>query len=103
MIEAKVKLSRAFNLDNLIAWLKTKDPEETYSYISGSDCVFAQYFRSCGLEDVEVRGFDFDSREGRYDLPSSWVSLPFSERGTGRFRFGVVLYRAKKLKKELRT
>lgn len=34
-----------YSLENLISWLETKNPKESYNYVCGYDCVLAQYFR----------------------------------------------------------
>lgn len=41
-------------LTSLIAWLETKDPNETYSFLSCNHCLNAQYMRHLGYTRPEL-------------------------------------------------
>jgi hypothetical protein len=42
------------SLDNLIAWLETKDPSEKYEYMDKRYCMLAQYLEAQGKTNVLV-------------------------------------------------
>jgi len=42
-------LRTIYSVDNLIAWLETRDPDETFNYISCNDCLIHRYFTAMGL------------------------------------------------------
>jgi hypothetical protein len=42
------KTDDVHSLDSLIAWLETKDPDQSYDYFSGVTCLCAQYYRAKG-------------------------------------------------------
>ena len=80
------------SLSSLITWLKTKDPEEMYKYVSSSNCLLAQYYRDKGFKAVHVT-----PDEVGYGI-WHWKKLPdhFNDiAGDGAYTFGAALERAK--------
>ena len=47
-VETPTKPADPFTLDALIAWLRTKDPEEKYCWSSPGHCLFGQYAKFVG-------------------------------------------------------
>lgn len=43
-----------FSFEALEEWLKTKDPDEEYSWIHSNNCLWGQYAKSLGLSYIEV-------------------------------------------------
>jgi len=50
----------------LIAWLETKDPDETYQYSFPDCCLLFQYFTAAGLKPLGV-------------VPQGWRDRPLSD------------------------
>jgi hypothetical protein len=42
--------------DEFIAWLKTKEPHETYNFFDGKNCALAQFARHQHPDAFDVRG-----------------------------------------------
>ena len=49
-VETPTKPADPFTLDALIAWLRTKDPEEEYCWTDGGQCLFGQYAKFVGSD-----------------------------------------------------
>jgi hypothetical protein len=47
--DGEAQSSDPFSLESLIAWLKTQEPEKTYSYFSGQ-CLICQHLAAHGVE-----------------------------------------------------
>ena len=77
--------ARIFNLDNLIAWLETKDPTQRYDYWIPKSCVMGQYLTEQGFMP-----WDTDVSQLECEFSSVGVSKPWT--------FGAALERAKLLK-----
>ena len=52
-------LRTIYSVDNFVAWLETRDPNEKYTYISCNDCLIHRYFTAMGLSvnRVWARGY----------------------------------------------
>ena len=65
------RISRLLRIEPMIAWAKTKDPNEEFEWSSSLDCFLGQYFRAHGIDVVVssrwLRGcYIFD---GTCDIP----------------------------------
>src|SRR5665213_2601596 len=40
--------------ENFVAWLKTKNPDEEYSYLNTTGCAFAQFLHATGRNNIRV-------------------------------------------------
>jgi hypothetical protein len=49
-----------FTREGFIEWVKTKDPNETYSYGDSSGCAVSQYLRSLNVVDVDMASIYYD-------------------------------------------
>jgi len=87
------------SLDNLIAWLKNKEPKERYDYMSCTNCLLAQYFTEAeGYEDVKISTGAFAHGFAPIDwieLPSEFHAVAFGPRRA--WTFGAALKRARKI------
>ncbi len=84
--EARVDPKR---LENLIAWLETKDPQEAYRFVDCDKCLFAQYLRESGF--VGRMGFETDGGDAWQHLHRRF----FHVAGVSPQTFGAALERAR--------
>jgi hypothetical protein len=81
------------SIDSLIAWLETKNPDETYNYDNPSYCLLAQYYISMGKEAVliDAVNMNFYGSGGDQRLPHGFerVAKP-SQNGFFARIFGEV-------------
>ena len=56
-----------YTVEEVIAWLKSRSPRETYDYTDNETCLFARFLSDMGHQHVSV-------------IPRHWTS----SRGTGR-------------------
>lgn len=94
-------LAKAFDSANLINWLETKPPEQTYDYPDGRVCLLAQYFHENGFPKAVV-GSIFMSTTGdcreAISLPGHFNDISRGDQLTD-WTFGKALARAKEFYK----
>lgn len=87
-----------------VDWLETKDPNQEYQFTNPRDCLYAQFLRSRGEENVILGGCDIPSRFDEIVHPlygagvfrSSWRSMMGqSYERTRGWTFGDALRRAR--------
>lgn len=85
-----------YTKSEFIEWLKTQDPKDTYTYVSPSGCVYAQFLKSKGHTDVNVGGhwYQVDGMEDRvtfepYEMWGVLAETPYT--------YGSLLERMEKL------
>lgn len=55
---------KGVSLRGLIAWLETKNPEETYCFLISSNCLVTQYAKAVGLDWQQLRTLpDYNPRK----------------------------------------
>ena len=45
----EARVAEVMTKANLLAWLKTQDPETTYDYFNNRDCLLARYSKAMGI------------------------------------------------------
>ena len=91
-----VKTKDLFTLDNLIAWLETKDPTMPYNFHWPDSCLLGQWARNEDITafNIQIEGsFVYKVNEERWDL-FSFNPIACQEPWT----FGAALERAKALR-----
>lgn len=97
MIVTEEMLKEAIKPSNIVAWIETKDPDESYEVGDTSCCLMTQYFQSVFSCDVRSGAFfgtlynSDGSLVGDQDL-SCWFIA-----SEGPITFGAALSRAKYL------
>lgn len=89
---------KELTIDNLISWLETKPPDETYVYVSSDDCLYARFLKEHGHPVVHVGGFDWRDAEGQtHSIPENLIYTVANsfEDGNGH-TYGRALERAKR-------
>lgn len=86
------------NVDSLIAWLETKDPNERYCYTNPRACLLAQYFRAHGFSkaSVSVKKVRPDGDQ-ILSLPGKLNDIAHGS-GANDHTFGAALKRAQRAK-----
>ena len=79
-----------FTLEAMIAWLKTKDQEETYCYTSTGHCLIAQYLRHHIIQfsGVGAHGYYYGNNYDRHKTPFHEIAA------LTPYTFGAALQRA---------
>lgn len=93
--ENKKTKQEIFKLDNLIAWLETKDPDEVFFYTIPSECLLCQYFQEMGLDCFGVLPtgyFETTECNGLRPYPKVFDRIAVDANGS----FGNALKLAKK-------
>ena len=63
-------LRTIYSVDNLIAWLETRDPNEKFSYTDNHDCMIHRYFTAMGLSVLRVEPDCYQlSSDPKKDIP----------------------------------
>lgn len=62
-------------IDNLVGWLETKNPEETYRYSSTTNCLLSQYVKDNGFDLVVMGNRDFVHSGFKWWNPLSWFGF----------------------------
>ena len=91
-----VKTKDLFTLDNLIAWLETKDPTEVYSFHWPDSCLLGQWARNVDASAFNMRiegSFVYKVNEEPINL-REYDNIACYEPWT----FGAALQRAKALR-----
>lgn len=86
-----------FSLESLVAWLETKDPDETYYYAATGHCLIAQYFTASGIKFYAIWCNGWDSKRDDAMIPQHPLPDHFNAvaaGGVGR-TFGAALKRAR--------
>lgn len=77
-------------INEFIAWLRTKPENEEYNYHSGSNCPIAQFFKNKGFDHVSVSGQDYCINGEQFEIPHPlwrYLTPSFNSRQT----FGSLL------------
>lgn len=84
------------SLEALRDWLKQQDPQGTYNFVDGRDCLLARYLRFVGLPVQDVDPHDWrDTNLDLHPLPPGMNAVARPEEWTGTY--GAALQRAEKL------
>lgn len=81
-----------YKKENLIEWLKTKDPLEEYNYNSCKECLLAQYLRA-NIPDFVSIGVDWWNKKGEIFVIPNFRELN-KIAFAGAWTFGAALERA---------
>jgi hypothetical protein len=88
------------SLDTLIAWLRTKNPAESYAYVDGSECLLFQYLKAHGFPVRYVTAFGaWYDHEGALHR----TSRAFYHIAIGHPTFGAALQRASEQEEQNRS
>jgi hypothetical protein len=89
----KLAPEELLKIENLIAWLETKDPTVAYSYMEPTSCLLAQYIRASGYPDAHCGGYWLGLSTGSADIliPEGLKDIAWEWPRT----FGAALKRAK--------
>lgn len=85
------------SFDGLIAWLTSKDPDESYDYYDHRKCMCAQYYRAQGYWFVWMGASHFiHALHKRVDLPEGFNCVAYGN--SFGHTFGAALARAYEMK-----
>lgn len=76
-----------FTMQNLIAWLETKPPDEEYAYLIPRRCLLGQFAGAMGAADRSGKSCELSNNIG-------FASVAFGGTNHGPFTFGAALKRA---------
>src|SRR6516162_9792964 len=101
---ARTDWDKPFNasLQDLISWLETKDPAETYEYKRGDCCLLSQFLIHHGITDVSVGVIMWGANHFYNEIPEHfneialghWLLSSYSEEE--EHTFGAALARARR-------
>lgn len=63
------RLREVFTFENFKAWVATKDPNETFRYISNCECASAQFAKAHGFPNARAGGHYVRTGDGRGNDP----------------------------------
>lgn len=86
-----------FNIDNLISWIKTQDPQKTYNFTNPRECLLAQWVMSVDpyarYVVKEENSFTY-SVFGQEICLAEYISVVTDPRGRSEHNFENALQRA---------
>lgn len=91
-------LDQVLTLDNLISWLETKHPAETYEMADSKICMLAQWLKTIDVDAVSTLGgdsFTYTVLGKPYHMPRHFGKVVFSAYDIGGNTFGDALKRAR--------
>lgn len=94
-------LEEVFTIDNLISWLETKNPDEEYDYMNNYNCLFSQFLRANGFENMSVGGTYIVHNDKYFTITDQINNIALDERYNRDETFGDALKRAKKIRESL--
>jgi len=86
-----------FSIHSLVDWLKTKNPEEKYTFISNTNCALCQYFRAQGLNILDLDPGEIELKDGTMiPMPAEFNDLanPKGLYAPLKHNFGDMMIRA---------
>ena len=96
-----VKTKDPFTLDNLIAWLETKDPTEEFNYYFNNNCLLAQWVKNIDINaqpNMASHAFSYIVNDQEVDFLVSHKSFMRNVINVEPWTFGAALERAKALR-----
>lgn len=86
-----------FTKESLIAWLEQQDPDTTYRYTNGRDCLICRYLKTMGLDVSYVSPTTYVVDDIWYSLPAVLNTISLKGYGT----YGRALVAARGIKDDV--
>jgi hypothetical protein len=94
---ARTDWDKPFNasLQDLVSWLETKDPAETYEYKRGDCCLLSQFLIHHGMTDVSVGVIMWGGNHYYHEIPKYFNGIAVGTLFSDEHTFGAALARAR--------
>ena len=95
-----VPMTDPMSLDDLIAWLETKDPNQSYQFADANNCLLAQWVKHLDPEAIHVLRHDnsyvYQVHGKKVDFQSPIFARVAAHRSFGEALFDAKIYQGQR-------